>query len=594
MSQLTSLLHRFWQQSIFKRRLDLIVSISRYLLIALIMILGAGRVYLHTGFPYTHDGENHLARFANYKVAVKEGQLPPRLAPNLLNHYTYPVFNYNYPLANMLSLPAAFLKLNYELIFKFLALSSLVGLGIGAEFWLKSLGYSAKSRSIAVLTLGSTPFLLNTVWFRGNIGELMALALFVWGLWLTERVTTSQTLSSKWWLWSLAGLAGGILLAHNVAALFLLPLLLAYGWWRAHQWSIRWQIAASWGWAILVSLWFWLPALAEKSLIVLDKARFFQEYSSHFVTLEELLWAPLGFGFSYPGSIDGLSFGLGFSVVVILALSLVLLVSHCVAAVRNSALRQALNIRALLAQPVIVLTLVSVGLIWLQTGSSWPFWQLIQPLSYIQFPWRFALPVTILILPLVTSWWQLVHTQQLHWVKWLLLFAVAVSWWPVLHLKAADYFHRTNVDYEAFSQTTSTLNENLPTQFTYTQIGDWQPTPQLLSGEGQIEMQLWRGSYRKYRLQLTSPATIVEPSIQFAGFETRANQQLVTYIDSPTIQGRLAYELPPGEYLVETRFTQNTWPRQVGNTVSLLALLSGLGGAGWTILSQRKKVAKSV
>lgn len=48
--------------------------------------------YLHTGFPYTHDGENHLARFANYKLALKEGQFPPRWAPNLMNHSGYPVF----------------------------------------------------------------------------------------------------------------------------------------------------------------------------------------------------------------------------------------------------------------------------------------------------------------------------------------------------------------------------------------------------------------------------------------------------------------------------------------------------------------------
>ncbi len=80
--------------------------------------------YLNDKFPYTHDGENHLARFANYKLAVKQGQIPPRFAPNLVNRYGYPVFNYNYPLANLASLPLSLFKLNYELSFKIIALAS--------------------------------------------------------------------------------------------------------------------------------------------------------------------------------------------------------------------------------------------------------------------------------------------------------------------------------------------------------------------------------------------------------------------------------------------------------------------------------------
>ncbi len=44
--------------------------------IIIILTLIIIKPYFHAGFPYTHDGENHLARFANYKVAVREGQIP--------------------------------------------------------------------------------------------------------------------------------------------------------------------------------------------------------------------------------------------------------------------------------------------------------------------------------------------------------------------------------------------------------------------------------------------------------------------------------------------------------------------------------------
>ena len=57
------------------------------------------------GFPYTHDGENHLARIANYAVALRQGQFPPRWAPSFWAGYGYPVFNFNYPLLNIAAVP---------------------------------------------------------------------------------------------------------------------------------------------------------------------------------------------------------------------------------------------------------------------------------------------------------------------------------------------------------------------------------------------------------------------------------------------------------------------------------------------------------
>ena len=39
--------------------------------------------YFRVGLPVTHDGENHVARFAQYYLALKQGQFPPRLAPTL-------------------------------------------------------------------------------------------------------------------------------------------------------------------------------------------------------------------------------------------------------------------------------------------------------------------------------------------------------------------------------------------------------------------------------------------------------------------------------------------------------------------------------
>ena len=52
-------------------------------------------LFSNPGFPYTHDGQNHLARLSNYYLALKQGQFPPRWAPNLDAGLGYTSLNFN-------------------------------------------------------------------------------------------------------------------------------------------------------------------------------------------------------------------------------------------------------------------------------------------------------------------------------------------------------------------------------------------------------------------------------------------------------------------------------------------------------------------
>jgi hypothetical protein len=72
------------------------------------------------------------------------------------------------------------------LSFKLLALTSLIGGVIGADLWLRELKFGRAARVFSLLGFISTPYLVNLIWFRGNIGELLALGLFPWALWLTD------------------------------------------------------------------------------------------------------------------------------------------------------------------------------------------------------------------------------------------------------------------------------------------------------------------------------------------------------------------------------------------------------------------------
>lgn len=537
-------------------------------------LLLAGRVYLHQGFPYTHDGENHLARFANYKIAVREGQIPPRFAPNLQNHYGYPVFNYNYPLANIISLPFSFLHFNYELTFKFIALIGLGIMAIGVQEWVRLLKIGRVGQVAAVGLVLSSPVVLNMTFYRGNIGELLGMALTAQLLWLIERSIQRKDQHPVWIaLWWI-----GLLLAHNITAVYASAFLLAYGLLRASQTKqfrrLSKQLFASFGIAIVCTLWFWLPALAEKQLIVLDKAGSIGDYAKHFPSFSQLLFSPLGFGFSYPGSIDTLSMSPGIGVWLVLLMSTAALLQQWLATRLHKTSTKLPNWLGWL-------WVASIGLIYIQTNASAWIWQLVSPLRYAQFPWRFGMFVVVLAAPLL-GW--LLEQRRRHWlITSLLLIGLGWQIWLAFSLKAVDYFHKTMVDYDAFSQTTSTQNENRTPSFQFESVPDWQPSASILSGEGTITTSIWRGTERSYAVEAKTPVTIVEPTMLFAGWQTTANREQVAYVDEASVAGRLAYRLEPGSYQIYSRFTQQTWSRMVGNSISTLGLLWFAAVIGWQL-----------
>jgi len=536
----------------------------------LIAVFLLGRVYFHAGFPYTHDGENHLARFANYAIAVREGQIPPRFAPNLLNHYGYPAFDFNYPLANILSLPFSFLRINPEVTFKILACLGVALGAYGSYLWLGELTHNRQTKILGIFVFAANLYLVNTIFFRGSIGEILAICLLPWAFWSVDVVLSSFNKVHKFILPII--IFSALALSHNITFVLSVPLLFTYALART-EWHEREKILKKWGSLALVglaaaglTLWFWLPALLEKSATVVDQVGVNSEFLTQFPSLAQLLWSPQRFGFSYLGSIDSLSFGLGFLQVVALIMGGWILLS-----------KKSTRVFLWLWLMLVIVCLT-------QLEITKPLWLLVFPIAkYIQFPWRLGLFWGVLSIPLVALTWEKLPRLGKSIILLLLIWQLIA----LTRLKAVDYFHHDLTDYIFFSQSTSTLNENRAQTFTYLNLGDWQPAPHLLTGSGQITVQAWRGSNRSYTLQLQTQSLIVEPTMNFLGWQTTANGQRVKYLNSDEIGGRIAYSLPAGSYQVHSQFTQWTWPRMIGNgasttiSVVILILFGRLGYLGF-------------
>lgn len=529
-----------------------------WIIVVILISLAVTSDFLKPNFPYTHDGENHLARMANYKVALREGQYPPRFAPNLFNHYGYPVLNFNYPLVNILSLPLSLLKINYEVSFKVIVILSVMAAAIFLPLLAEKI-IGKKIRNFQKVLISATylsaPYLTNALIFRGSIGEVMATSLAVLSIYFQILYFEKR---SKLRIF-LATLAWSMFfLSHNVSVMILTPLIIVFlltiNWNKSFNQTIK-----NWSpfiYGVSLSLWFWLPAWFERSEIIVSSAGNQSDVFKHFISFYQLFENKVQFGFSQIGSIDTLSFSIGLVAPIIFSLAII----------------QMFN-KKFKAAHAFLLT-ASFFAVLMQLDISKSIYQSAPILNFVQFPWRFS-GLLLISLPLLLS---LVINNLRKTGEVIISVILLVQLTILVNLKPVDYFHKNIIDYEAFSQSTSTQNENLPTTFTYLGIDDWQPSPTIIEGSGEIKVIKWNGSYRNYQIMNDEFIVITEPTMNFLGWQTYIRPlntekfELVRYIDSELIGGRLAYRLSPGSYEIISRFTQRTPARVVGNGIFIISL----------------------
>lgn len=519
----------------------------------LVLTLISTRYFFHQGVPVTHDGNNHLIRFANYKIAVRELQVPPRLAPNLVNGYGYPVFNYNYPLANILSLPFSILNFHYELTFKLLIFTSVFFALLGANSFLRIKKFGKNARIFALTVFALNPYIYTSIIFRGNIGEVMAWSILPWIFYFLEKMRNDSKFLDLNFVY-LNLLITSLFLAHNITAFFASLLLVFYI--VVTSWKNIFYLkktALVFVWAFINALWFWLPALLEKNLIILDNVDLSINYYRHFPTLTQLLTWPIHFGYSYFGSVDSMSYGLGALQVILFILAVVFFLQKK-------------------SRGNVVFFIALFALFFAQLSASRPLYDLLPLASFIQFPWRLALLFSIVLLPVSALIFGHLHKP----LKNILLAVVILQTIQFWQVKPIDYHHKNIIDYDADAGTTSVNQENMPKTFQFAFFESKKEPVFLISGKGEIKISKFYGSFREYSLNLKEKSIIIESTAYFPGWETKVDGQKVNYIDNETIQGRLAYELDAGEYQIKTKFTQNTWPRIIGNSLSFLSLLACL------------------
>ncbi len=212
--------------------------------------------------------------------------------------------------------------------------------------------------------------------------------------------------------------------------------------------------------------------------------------------------------------------------------------------------------------------LVSLFYIFFITKFSDPFYQHINLLSNIQFPWR-MLSGFIMIQPIMLL--TMLEKINKKWVVLLVITVLLIIRLPQLYGKNYTLFLPTHYNFSTYNLHATVMNpiwsgrsEDYPVQ---TQKGV------ILEGQGSIEPLVMKDTIHEYKEDAKTPLHVVDYTFYFPGWNLYIdNQKSQIEYQDPTYRGVITYTVPPGNHVVALRFEETTI-RKIGKLVTLGSLL---------------------
>lgn len=340
--------------------------------------------------PYfTHHDDVQVIRLYEMNNCIKDGQIPCRWVPNLGGLYGYPIFNYYAPLpyyfGELIYLLTNSLLISAKTMFAVSFLGAYVFMYLFAsKMWGKSGG------ALAAIFYSFAPYHALDFYIRGAMGEMWALMLFPAVLWaatkLEERLNLKNLLLFGFFI-------AALITAHNLSAMIFLPVMILWLFllfFKRINYRFLWFGLSSFLLGLMLSAFYLLPMISEKNLVHVDTTTSgYFSFTEHFKGFRKLF---LDRSWEYGSSIrevpggerDKLSYQVGW----------VHLLGWLLAAVAAFSFWKK---NKWMSVAIIVSSLLTSIFIFLIHPRSEFIWKAIEPLKYLQFPWRFLLFVIFFI-----------------------------------------------------------------------------------------------------------------------------------------------------------------------------------------------------
>ncbi len=330
----------------------------------------------NSGFFPMHD-DTQVSRVFEMGNSLSSGMFPVRWSENLGYGYGYPIFNFYAPLAYYIGSLALFIGFDALIATKWMIILGTLLAGVTMFF----LGRTFKGNIggiLSALLYMYAPYHGVNIFVRGAISELFAYGFIP--LIFLSLFRFSENQEKKYIILGGVGFAA-VVLSHNLTALMITPFILLYMFYLLMSNSkVKGVLIKGFGLTLLLgaslSAFYWLPVIGEIGYTnVSSQIEGGSRYQDHFVCLMQLWNSPWGYGGSIPGCVDGMSFQIGKLHILFFLIATLILI---------------------LRKRVETFFFVGVALlgIFFLLSLSLPLWNLLSPMSYFQFPWRFLLVIS--------------------------------------------------------------------------------------------------------------------------------------------------------------------------------------------------------
>lgn len=337
---------------------------------------------------FSHHDDVQVIRLYEMDKCVRDGQIPCRWVPDLGGEYGYPLFNYYAPLPYYVG--EIFYLISGNLIFSVKMMFTISFLGsyifmflLARKFWGNLGGV------LSAVFYSFAPYHAVNFYVRGAMGEMWAMMVFPAILWSFVKLQEKTGVANL----GLSALFLAVLFSsHNLSTMLFLPITVIWIFIlffnkRAKKFLFYSFLAVLL--AAALSAFYLLPAVFEKNLVHVDTTTYgYFSYTEHFKGFKKLLGRSWGYGSSIRevpgGERDGLSYQIGW--IHLLGWILALYVAK-----RFWYLKKSLSLIIIFSSIVI-----SFASFMINPRSEF-IWKAVEPLKFLQFPWRFLLLITLFI-----------------------------------------------------------------------------------------------------------------------------------------------------------------------------------------------------
>ena len=495
----------------------------------------------------------HLFRQFEFHKCVTDLQIPCRWAPDSGFGYGVPIFNFYTQAPYVLG--EAFHLLGFQIIdsIKILFSLSLIGSGIAMYYLAKQIWANDNAAILSSILYIYAPYRAVDVWVRGALPEALAFVLFpLISLFLYKFIQKNKVKDLLLFSLTLALL----LLTHNLSLLMFLPFL-----WivtvvyilRNKKFNLIPPLLLAGLGAILLSAFYLIPVAFEGKFInISSTTQGYYDFRGHFAGIYQLLVSRYwGYGASLFGPDDRLSLSVGHFQWILPLLSLVFAFIF-----KNKSFKK-----------ILLLTFLGWIALFLTHNKSAFLWEVVKPMWYIQFPWRF-LSVAVFFFSLAGGVLVLVLNK---WKYSLWLVIVGVILWNLPFFKEDIWFQIS--DKKQFSgprweeQKAASVGDYWP-NFGNKLPSAPAPSQPLVENVAVGEELIKKTNLAKYKISLDKESDVLFPIAYFPGWTSNLGK---VYPSGDL--GLSTIKLPAGrDQKVVLKFI-NTPVRTLGNTLTLAALI---------------------